>query len=208
MQLPVYNLAGEVVDRIELSDDIFGLPAREALLHQAVVRQLANRRQGTASSKTRGQVRGTRAKMWRQKGTGRARHGSRTAPIFRGGGVAFGPHPRDYSQRMPKRMRREALKSALSAKVGADQLLLLQELDFEEPKTKQMAAVLGVFSVRSALVVLPDSNENVQRSARNIPAVKTLPARNLNVLDVLHHRHLIMPVAAVRIVEQALGQNE
>jgi large subunit ribosomal protein L4 len=206
MQLPVYNLAGEVVEQVELDDSVFGLPMNEALLHQAVVRQLANQRQGTQATKTRGMVSGSRRKLFRQKGTGRARHGSITAPTYRGGGVAFGPQPRDYRQRMPKRMRQQALRTALSAKVGEQGLVLLESLEFAEPKTKQMVAVLEKFAVRSALVVLPQSNEAVQKSARNIPDVKTLPAHNLNVLDVLGHRHVIMPVAAVRLVEQALGQ--
>ena len=207
MQLPVYNLAGEVVEQVDLSDAVFGLPINEPLLHQAVVRQLANRRQGTSATKTRGMVAGSRKKLFRQKGTGRARHGSITAPIFRGGGIVFGPQPRDYRQRMPKRMRQKALRTALSAKVAGDALLLLDALDFEGPKTKQMVAVLERFDVRSALVVLPQPNEAVQKSARNIPDVKTLPAHSLNVLDVLGHRHVIMPVAAARLIEQALGQN-
>jgi large subunit ribosomal protein L4 len=130
------------------------------------------------------------------------------SPIYRGGGVTFGPKPRDYSQRMPKKMRRAALRSALSAKVGAQQLLLLEALDFPEIKTKQMVAVLGKFDVRSVLVVLPESNMNVVKSARNIPDVMTMPVQNLNVLDVLRHRHLLMPVAAVRKVEEALGSGK
>jgi len=201
-------LAGEVVEQIDLSDAVFGLPMNEPLLHQAVVRQLANQRQGTSATKTRGMVTGSGKKLFRQKGTGRARHGSITAPIYRGGGIAFGPQPRDYRQRMPKRMRRLALRTALSAKVAGEALVLLDALEFEQPKTKQMVAVLDKFAVRSALVVLPQPNEMVQKSARNIPDVKTLPAHSLNVLDVLGHRHIIMPVAALRLIEQALGQNE
>jgi len=208
VQIPVYNLAGEVVEQVDLSDEVFGQPVNEPLLHQAVVRQLANKRQGTASTKTRGQVQGSKRKLFRQKGTGRARHGSITAPIYRGGGIAFGPHPRSYVQRMPKKMRRQALRIALSAKVAAQTLLLLDELDFAEPKTKQMVDVLGTFAVRSALLVLPEANDNVQKSARNIPDVSTLPAQGLNVVDVLRHQHLIMPVAAARVVEQALARND
>lgn len=205
MQVPVYNLSGQEVDRIELSDAVFGVPANTALLHQAVVRQLANQRQGTHSTKTRSEVAGSTRKLYRQKGTGRARHGSIKAPIYRGGGIVFGPKPRDYSQRMPKKMRRQALRSALSTKVSAQQLVLLEDLDFAEPKTKQVVGVLDTFSVRSALIVLPGVKENVVKSARNIPNVKTLPAQNLNVLDVLRHQHLIMPVEAARQVEQALS---
>jgi large subunit ribosomal protein L4 len=205
VEVPVYNLAGEEVDKIELSDAVFGLPMNTALVHQAMVRQLANKRQGTHATKTRGMITGSGRKLWRQKGTGRARHGSIKSPTWRGGGVVFGPHPRDYTQRMPKKMRRQALRTALSGKLAAQQILLLDEIEFAEPKTKQMVGVLGAFAVRSALVVLPNSNLNVQKSARNIPNVKTLPVQNLNVLDVLNHQHLIMPVAAARRVEQALG---
>lgn len=208
MQIPVYNVAGEVVEQIDLRDDVFGQPINEPLMHQAVVRQLANLRQGNAATKTRGMVTGSGKKLFRQKGTGRARHGSIKSPIYKGGGIVFGPHPRDYHQRMPKKMRRQALRSALSAKVAAQQLVLLDQLEFEAAKTKQMVGVLSAFSVRSALVVLPQPNENVQRSARNIPDVRTLPADSLNVFDVLRYQHLVMPVAAVRAVEQALGQEE
>ncbi|MHB1417341.1 MAG: 50S ribosomal protein L4 [Chloroflexota bacterium] len=208
MQVPVYNLAGEVVEQIDLSDEIFGLPMNEPLVHQAVVRQMANQRQGTASVKTRGQVTGSRKKLFRQKGTGRARHGGITSPIYRGGGIAFGPHPRDYSQRLPKRMRRRALRIALSNKAATESLVLLTELEFSEPKTKQMVDVLAKFDTRSVLLVLPTSNDNVRKSARNIPGVTTLPAQNLNVLDVMRHSHVMMPVAAVRKVEQALGESE
>ncbi|MHB1133423.1 MAG: 50S ribosomal protein L4 [Chloroflexota bacterium] len=207
MQLPVYNLAGEVVEQVELSDAIFGLPLNAPLLHQAVVRQLANKRQGTHSTKTRAMVAGSRKKMYRQKGTGRARHGNQTTNLYPGGGVTFGPHPRDYRQRMPKRMRQAALRNALSAKVADQSLVLLQGLEFEAPKTKQMVAVLQAFAVRSALVVLPESNSVVQKSTRNIPDVKTLSADSLNVLDVLGHRHLIMVLSAARLVEQALGRD-
>lgn len=208
MQLPVYNLEGEVVEHIELSDDVFGQPINEALIHQAVVRQQANLRVGTASTKTRGEVAGSTRKLYRQKGTGRARHGSIKAPIFRGGGIVFGPHPRDYRQAMPKKMRRQALRSALSAKVAAQRLVLLDHLEFTQPRTKQMVGLLERLAVRSALVVLPEPNEAVQKSARNIPDVTTLPAQNLNVLDVMRHQHLLMPVAAARKVEQALGAND
>ncbi len=208
MQLPVYNLEGEVVEQIELSDDVFGQPINEPLIHQAVVRQQANRRVGTADTKTRGEVAGSTRKLFRQKGTGRARHGSIKAPIYRGGGIVFGPHPRNYRQAMPKKMRRQALRCALSAKAAAQRLVLLDQLEFAQPRTKQMAGLLAKFAIRSALVVLPEPNEVVQKSARNIPSVTTLPAQNLNVLDVMRHQHLLMPVAAVRKVEQALGTND
>lgn len=208
MQVPVYNLEGEVVEQIDLRDDVFGQEVNEPLLHQAVVRQLANKRQGTSATRTRGEVAGSTRKLFKQKGTGRARHGSMKSPIYRGGGITFGPKPRSYELRMPKKMRRAALRSALSGKVASEQLLLLEALDFPEIKTKQMVAVLGKFAVRSVLVVLPESNPNVVKSARNIPDVTTVPVHSLNVLDVLRHQHLLMPVAAVRKVEEALAKSE
>jgi large subunit ribosomal protein L4 len=205
VQVPVYNNAGEVVDHVELSDVVFGQRPNVPLMHQAVVRHLANRRQGTHSTKTRGELEWGGRKPWRQKGTGRARQGSTAAPHWTGGGVAHGPHPRDYRQRMPKKMRRQAIRSALSAKVASGQLRLLQELRFAEPETRQMAALLERLGVRSALVVLPAVDQTVVLSARNLPRVKTLPAQQVNVLDVLHHEHLVMPVAAARVIEGWLG---
>ncbi|MGQ9674884.1 MAG: 50S ribosomal protein L4 [Chloroflexota bacterium] len=207
MQFSVYNTAGEVVDSVELNDSVFAVPVNRALLHQAVLRQRANARVGTASTKTRGMVAGTGAKLFRQKGTGRARQGSRKAPHWIGGGVVFGPHPRSYEQAMPRQMRRQAVKSALSARVSEDHFVVVDSLRFDEPKTKAMLAVLENLRVapRSALVVLPEPNSNVVKSARNIPGVKTLPADSLNVLDILSHDYLIMPVEAARKVEQALS---
>lgn len=205
MQLPVYNLAGEIIDHVELSDAVFGLTPNVPLMHQALVRHLANRRQGTHSTKTRGDLDWGGRKPWRQKGTGRARQGSTAAPHWTGGGVAHGPKPRDYSQRMPKKMRRQAIRSALSAKVASGQIRLLQELRFEQPQTRAMAALLERLGIRSALVVLPEVDRGVVLSARNLPQVKTLPAPQVNVLDVLHHEHLVLPVAAARIIEGWLG---
>lgn len=207
MQFSVYNTAGEVVDSVELDDAVFAAPVNQALLHQAVLRQRANARAGTASTKTRGVVAGTGAKLFRQKGTGRARQGSKKAPHWTGGGVVFGPHPRSYEQAMPRQMRRQAVRSALSARVAENHFVVVDSLQFDEPKTKAMLAVLGNLHVapRSALVVLPEPDFNVVRSARNIPGVKTLPADSLNVLDILSHDYLIMPVEAARKVEQALA---
>lgn len=207
MQFSVYNTAGEVVDSVELNDSVFAVPVNRALLHQAVLRQRANARVDTASTKTRGMVAGTGAKLFRQKGTGRARQGSRKAPHWIGGGVVFGPHPRSYEQAMPRQMRRQAVKSALSTRVAEDHFVVVDSLRFDEPKTKAMLAVLENLRVapRSALVVLPEPDSNVVKSARNIPGVKTLPADSLNVLDILSHDYLIMPVEAARKVEQALS---
>ena len=207
MQATVRNTEGEVVGTIEISDAVFGAPINSALLHQAVVRQLANARLGTASTKTRGTVSGSGAKPWRQKGTGRARQGTRTAPHWVGGGIAFGPHPRSYRMEMPRQMRRLAMRSALSSKVADNQLVIIDTLKFEEPKTKAMITVLNNLGVakRKALIVLPEVDPNVVKSARNIPGVKTLPSNSLNVVDILYHDYVVMPVEAVRKVEQALG---
>lgn len=205
MELPVYNTAGEVIDRVSLDDRVFGVPPNIALMHQAVVQQDANARQGTASSKTRSDVSGGGRKPWRQKHTGRARQGSTRAPHWRGGGVVFGPHPRDYRQRMPKKARRLALRCALSSKVAADQLRLVEGLRFEVPRTKALAAVLNKLGVSSALLVLPDTDINIIKSARNLRGVKTLPSHSLNIGDVLRYEHLVMPLAAAHQVEHALA---
>jgi len=199
-------MAGETVNEIELRDDIFGLEPHEAVMHQAVVRQLANARLGTASTKTRGNVRGGGRKPWRQKGTGRARQGSIRAPQWKGGGVVFGPHPRSYRQRMPRKMRRLALKSALSAKAAEDGIVLLDDLLMEAPKTKNMLAVLDSLQIESSvLILLPERDFNIERSASNVPDVKTLHASNLNVIDILNYDTLILPVKALAVIEQILG---
>ena len=203
MQIPVYNLTGEIIEQIEISDQIFASPVNEGVIHQAMVRQQANARQGTASTKTRSEVSGSNRKLFRQKGTGNARAGSRRSPIRRGGGIAFGPKPRDYSQALPKKMRRLALKGALSAKVRDKELMILEKLDFEEPKTKRMAQILTALGVESsALVVTSEPEGNVIKSARNLPDIKTTPANLLNVLDILSHKMLLMTVTAVRKAEQ------
>ncbi len=207
MQVSVYNTAGEVVDHIELDDAVFAAPVNPALLHQAVVRQQANARVGMASTKTRGTVAGTTAKMYRQKGTGRARQGTKKAPHWIGGGIVFGPHPRSYALAMPRQMRRQAVRAALSTRTAEDRLVVIDSLQFEQPKTKAMITVLSNLRVapNSVLLVLPGSDSNVVKSARNIPGVKTLPANSLNVVDILRHDYIIMPVEAARKVEQALG---
>lgn len=206
MQVSVRDLAGNVVEDIELRDDIFGIEPNVSLMHQALVRQLANARQGTHSTKSRGQVSRTKAKWYRQKGTGRARHGSRNAPIFVGGGVAHGPKPRDYSLRMPRKMRRLALKSALSAKLAAERVVLLDKIEFDSPKTRNMVEAMESLSLDgSAVILLPEHNENVVLSARNLSTVKTLRANYLNVHDLLKYDYLVMPKAAVEIIETILG---
>lgn len=205
MELPVYNTAGEVIDRIQLRDDVFGLPMNNSLVHQEMVRQLANRRLGTVETKTRGMVAGGGRKPFKQKGTGRARQGSTRAPHFRGGGIVFGPHPRDYRLDMPKKARRLAFKCVVSAKAQTDHLILLDDLSMAEPKTKEMVSLLGRLPVqRSILITLPQPNEMVQKSARNIPDVKTVVADSINVMDLLRHEYVVMPLEAVKKIENRL----
>jgi large subunit ribosomal protein L4 len=206
MQVPVRNIAGETVEDIELNDDIFAIEPNKAVMHQALVRQLANARQGTHNSQTRGEVTGTTAKWFRQKGTGRARHGSRKAPIFVGGGVAHGPKPRSYKKRMPKKMRRLALRSALSVKASANQIVVLDDLQFQAPKTREALEVLDNLQIDgSAVVLLAERNENVEKSIRNLSDVKYLRAGYLNVRDLLGFDYVIMPKASVEVIESFLG---
>ncbi len=206
MEVPVRNVAGETVDHIELSEDIFGLPPHEAVMHQALVRQLANARQGTHKTKTRSEVRGGGRKPWRQKGTGRARQGSIRSPQWRGGGTVFGPTPRSYSQKMPRKMRRLALKSALSVKAADDQIVVLDALEMAEPRTKDMLYILDGLGIdSSALILMSDQNEAVELSVRNIPDVKILRANYLNIRDLLGYDYVILPVDALRVIESLLG---
>jgi len=209
MQVPVYSLTGEVVKETEISDQVFGVPFNEAVVHQAMVRQLANARQGTASTKTRGEVAGAKGKLFRQKHTGMARAGSRRSPLRRGGGVAFGPKPRSYRQAMPKKMRQLALRCVLSAKAESGELKVIEELKFEEPKTKEMLRVLIALDVdSSALIVTGKVEESVVKSARNLAGIKTLPASLLNVVDLLSCRLLLMTEAAVHKAEQLWGEKQ
>ena len=208
MQAPVYNLAGEVVANIEISDKLFGVPFNESLVHQSVVRQQANARQGNASTKTRGNVSGSTRKLYKQKGTGSARAGSIKSPLRRGGGIVFGPHPRDYHQAMPKSMRRLALRCVLSAKLEDGELKILESLKLDEIKTKKMAVILDAMKVdTTTLVVTSAADVNVVKSARNLPGIKTLPANLLNVVDIISHRTLLMEVDAVRKAEQLWGES-
>lgn len=207
MQVPVYNLAGEVVEHIEVSDEVFAVPFNQAVVHQAVVRQRANARQGTASTKTRSEVIGSGSKLYRQKHTGRARAGTTKSPLRRGGGVIFGPKPRSYRQAMPKKMRQLALRCALSAKARDEELVVLEQLKLDEPKTKEMVRILAALGVdSSALIVTDEPEENVIKSARNLAGVKTLPASVLNVVDILSYKRLLMSLTAVRKAEQLWGE--
>jgi large subunit ribosomal protein L4 len=206
VQLPVYNLAGEVVRKIKVSDAVFGVPFNEAVVHQVMVGLQANARQGTAATKTRGMVRGSTRKLFRQKGTGNARAGSKKSPLRKGGGVTFGPHPRDYRQQIPRKMRRLALRCVLSAKAGDGELKILDGFNFAEPKTKQMIdALLALGIESSALIVTPEPEENVIKSARNLPSIKTMSAGVINIIDILSYKNLLMTEAAVRMAEKLWG---
>ncbi|HVA25612.1 MAG TPA: 50S ribosomal protein L4 [Chloroflexota bacterium] len=205
-QVPVFNLEGKQVDTIDLNDKIFAAPIKEVAIHQAAVRQLANRRQGTASTKTRAAVSGGGAKPWRQKGTGRARQGSTRAPQWRHGGVVFGPHPRDYRQEMPRKARRAAVRSMLTSKVTENRIWVLDQLQLEEGKTKRVVALLSALNVTGkALISLGSHDENTVRAARNLPGVKTLPAANLNALDLLDYDNLILTREGVDVLERFLA---
>lgn len=203
---PVYSTNGEVVGEIELSNAVFGVEVNEALMHQAIVIHQARQRLGTSSTKGRSDVSGGGRKPWRQKGTGLARTGSIRSPIFRGGGITFGPKPRDYAQELPRAMRRKALTSALSAKVRDGDLLVLDGLVFTVPKTKEVTELLGRFNVTEAtLIVTPETDPTLVLSARNIPGVDTQRAANLSAFDVLVHGKLFMTRDAVAKVEEVFG---
>jgi len=195
-----------VVKHIEISDNVFAVPFNEAVVHQAVVRQKANERQGTASTKTRGEVAGSGKKLYRQKHTGMARAGNRRSPTRRGGGIIFGPQPRDYRQEMPKKMRRLALRCALSAKVREKELTVLEKLELDQPKTREMAGILAALGVNSPTLIVTGKPEgNIVKSARNLAGIKTLPANILNVVDILFYKRLLMTEAAVRKAEELWG---
>ena len=208
MKVPVYSMDGKVVKHIKLSDNVFAVPFNQAVVHQAIVRQLANARQGTACTKTRGEVAGSHQKLFRQKGTGQARAGSRRSPIRRGGGVAFGPKPRSYRQEMPKKMHRLALRSMLSIKAEDKELMVLEKLELDEPKTKEMIKILVALGVDSdsTLIATSQPEENIIKSAHNLAKVKTISARLINVVDLLSHKVLLITETAVRQVEQLWGK--
>ncbi len=208
MQVPVYNIAGEVIEQIDISDHVFDAPFNQAVVHQAMVGQQANARQGTASTKTRGEVAGSTRKLYHQKHTGQARSGSIKSPLRRGGGIVFGPIPRSYRQAVPKKMRRLALRCVLSEKARDKELVVLEQLQLEQPKTKEMVQILIALGVdSSALIVTSAPEENVVKSARNLPGIKTMPASLLNVVDILSHKVLLMTVAAVRKAEELWGES-
>ena len=198
----VYNIEGKEVGTIDLNDAVFGVEVNEHLVHMAVVQQLANKRQGTQKAKTRSEVSGGGRKPWRQKGTGHARQGSTRSPQWTGGGVVFAPVPRDYSFKMNKKEKRAALKSALTSRVEENKFIVVDELKFDEIKTKNFQNVLNNLNVNKALVVLEDGNTNVEISAKNIPDVKTARTNTINVYDVLKYNTVIATKAAVAAIEE------
>ena len=198
----LYDITGKVIGDIELSENVFGQPVNEPVLHQVVVAHLANCRQGTQSAKTRSEVSGGGKKPYRQKGTGRARQGSTRAPQWTHGGVVFAPKPRDYSQKVNAKVRRIALKSALSSKVADSELIVFDALNIEAPKTKEMVKVLKAVEADKALIVLPDKDEVVERAAANIPGVKTTQVGTLNTYEVLKYKKLILTKDSVAKIEE------
>jgi len=209
VRIPVHNLTGEIIEEIEVQDAVFGVPANMSVIHQALVRQLANARQGNADTKTRGDVIGSTRKLFMQKHTGHARRGPLRAGGKKGSGAVFGPHPRDYRQAMPKKMHRLALTGALSEKVRNGELFVINELKVESPKTRVVKGILDVLKIASpALVVTGKSEPTMVLSARNIPGIKTLPVSNINVADLLKYRQMVITVEAVRKAESIWGPKE
>ncbi len=206
-KVAVYNMTGAQTGEIELNDSVFGVEVNEAVMHQAVVMQLANQRLGTAATKTRAMVSGGGKKPWRQKGTGRARAGSNTSPVWVGGGIVFGPQPRSYKFSMPRKARRLAIKSALSAKVAAGELLVMEDIAVREPKTKTVVSMLDSLKVGDdkALIITAAVDENVEKSSRNIPGVKNITSQGLNVYDILYHDKVLVTKDAVSKIEEVLA---
>jgi len=205
-KVALYNIKGEQVGDIELAEAVFGIEPNEAVVHEAVVMQLASLRRGTQSAKTRAEVRGGGRKPWRQKGTGRARAGSSRSPLWRKGGVVFAPKPRDYAYHIPRKKARLAVKSVLSAKVRDGEIIVLEQLGFDAPKTKQMLDVLATLKVEpKVLVVTAEPNENVSKSSRNIPGVKPLGVEGINVYDLVNYDRLMITKDAVARLEEVLS---
>ncbi|GCD11233.1 50S ribosomal protein L4 [Clostridium tagluense] len=202
LTLDLFNKQAQKIGDIQLNESIFGVEINMNAMHQVVVAQLANKRQGTQSAKTRAEVRGGGIKPWRQKGTGRARQGSIRAPQWIHGGIVFAPKPRDYRMSVPKSMRRVAFKSALSAKVAENEMIVIDSLEFDSPKTKAMLEILTAFGTKKTLIVVEKSNENVYKSARNIPGVQVSPVNNLNVYDILKYEKFIVTKDAVSKIEE------
>ena len=208
MKVDVRNLSGDKVDTVELPAEIFEVSVNPGLMHQALVRQMANARIGSRKTKTRAEKRGGGAKPWRQKGTGRARHGSRRSPIWVGGGKAHGPVVRGHGKRMPRQMRQAALRCALSEKASRAQIVVVDELTFDQPKTKTMVGVLAALAPNagSSLVVLPDRNDAVEKSVRNLDTASTLRASYLNIRDLMGHDMVVLPLASIEVIRSHLGR--
>jgi len=205
-KLSLYNRDGEQVDEIEVQAVLFEAPFKQGALHQTAVSQAARRRLGSASSKDRSEVSGGGSKPWPQKGTGRSRHGSTRSPIWVGGGATFGPHPRDFGTKVPKKMRRAALKSALSDKVKEGKLMVVDDFAIDTPQTKKMVALLDNLKVTGGALIVSDQPDlNLIKAARNLPKVKTILGRQLNVLDILTYNYLVMSKAALEQVEEVFG---
>jgi large subunit ribosomal protein L4 len=209
MELPLKNMQGATVGSIEVSDAVFDLPLNTAVIHQVMVAQLANKRAGTHSTKTRAEVSGGGRKPWRQKGTGRARHGSTRSPQWRTGGVTFGPKPRDYSQRTPKKMRRLAIRSLLSQKVRDGEVTVVEEFRLPEPKTREVLRALEGLEISTKCLVVNEavSQRELWQACHNLKRVKSVPASTLNTVDLLNYNHLVLSVAAVRRIEELWAQD-
>lgn len=206
-KVAVYDITGAKTGDMELNDNVFGVEVNEAVLHQAVVMQLANQRLGTASTKTRGFVRGGGRKPWKQKGTGRARAGSIRSPLWVGGGTVFGPQPRSYAFSMPRKVRRLAIKSALTAKIQGGEMFVVEDINFDAPKTKDVVKMLGDFNAadNKALIITGDVVENVEKSSRNIPGVKAIASSGVNVYDLLYHDKVFITKDAVSKIEEVFA---
>ncbi len=200
----IFNVAKEKVGEIELNDKIFAVEVKTGILHDVVRMQMANRRSGNASTKTRAEVSGGKKKPWRQKGTGRARAGTSRSPIWRGGGTCFGPKPRNYTYRLPQKVRNLAMRMALSARFSEDNLLVLDNFGLDEIKTKTLANIINKLEIDNALIVTPGRDEIIEKSARNIQGIKVLPSVGLNVYDVLRYRRLILTQPCISVLEERL----
>jgi large subunit ribosomal protein L4 len=202
--IDVQNIEGKQISQVELADDVFAIPVKPNVLHEVVTMQLSNRRSGTAAVKHRSDVRGSGRKLFRQKGTGRARRGDIKSPLLRGGGVVFGPDKRNYSYKVPKKVRKLALKMALSSKLLENELMVLDQFELDEIKTKKFADVLKILKLKNALIVTEKPNDNLELSARNVPNVKVLRSEGLNVYDILKYRMLVVLEPAVKNIEGRL----
>jgi len=202
--LDVYDIDNKIVSQLEVSDTVFGVEVNEAAIYETVRMQMLSRRLGTASTKERGDIRGGGKKPWRQKGTGRARAGTSRSPLWRGGGTVFGPHPRDYSIRVPKKVRKLALISALSLKVKEQRLIVLKDFPLDAAKTQKFKVVFDRFGLKKALFVLDQPNPVLERSSRNIQGVKMIRAEGINVYDLLKHEHVVILEPSVKMIEGAL----